>query len=634
MSGKDLPLSLFSDIDTYLFKEGTHLKLYTKMGAHVVSIDGVEGVYFAVWAPNAAEVSVIGDFNNWNPEADHLSNRWDESGIWEGVVFSASCGDFYKYHIRSKKGEIFDKGDPFAFMCEKPPKTASVITSLNYEWEDTEWLEKRKTINWFSFPLSLYEVHLGSWMRKKGEWFSYRDIADPLVAYVKKMGFTAVELMPVMEHPFYGSWGYQVTGFFAPTRRYGAPQDLMFLIDMLHRADIAVFLDWVPSHFPSDAHGLAYFDGTSLYEHSDPRQKIHPEWRSYIFNYGRTEVQEFLINSALFWIDYYHVDGLRLDGVASMLYLDYAKNDGEWIPNQYGGRENMEAVSFLRRLNEAIYLYFPDTLTIAEESTAWPLVTRPPYAGGLGFGMKWNMGWMHDILEYMKKDPFYRQYHQNDLTFSLMYAFSENYILPFSHDEVVYGKRSLLEKMPGNLEEKFSQLRLLLGYMYAHPGKKLIFMGDDFAQRREWSHEESLDWSLLDLPFHKGVQRWVHDINKIYVSEKALHVNDFKQQGFQWIACSDSSASIVGFIRKDEEENMILAIFNFTPVVRYNYRVGVPVAGYWRELLNSDGEMYGGRGEGNFGGKEAIPERWKEHSAFLSLTLPAFGALFFRKEEE
>ncbi|ADE56381.1 1,4-alpha-glucan branching protein GlgB [Aminobacterium colombiense] len=624
--------SLFSDLDTYLFKEGTHLKLYEKMGAHPLCSGETQGVYFALWAPNASQVSVIGDFNLWNPEAAPLSCRPDESGIWEGFVSSAFIGDRYKYRVVSKRGEAFDKGDPFAFAWEELPGTASIIASLHYQWNDHLWAEKRKKTNWFSYPLSIYEVHLGSWMRKEGKFLSYREIAEQLTCYVKKMGFTAVEIMPLMEHPFYGSWGYQITGFFAPTSRYGSPQDLMFLIDTLHQADIAVFLDWVPSHFPSDEHGLAYLDGTALFEHADPRQKIHPEWRSYIFNYGRTEVREFLINSALFWLDYYHVDGLRFDGVASMLYLDYARKEGEWVPNRYGGRENIEAVSFLRRLNEAAHLCFPHIVTIAEESSAWPLVTRPSYVGGLGFGMKWNMGWMHDILKYMELDPLYRQYHHNDLTFSLMYAFSENYVLPFSHDEVVYGKRSLLEKMPGTLWQKFAQLRLLLGFMYAHPGKKLLFMGSDIAQRAEWNHEESLHWNLLKDPFHSGMQLWVRDINRVYFEEKALHEKDFSSEGFQWIDCSDSKASVLGFIRRDGEEGKVLAIFNFTPVVRHNYLVGVPEAGYWRELLNSDGEIYGGMGEGNMGGKEAMEEPLQRQPCCLSLTLPSFGALFFRKE--
>lgn len=632
---KQEKFSLFSEFDVYLFKEGTHYALYEKMGAHSLSVEGVEGTYFALWAPSARHVSVIGDFNEWNPSLHFLNQRADGSGIWEGFIPRTQLGDRYKFHVETFFGEFFDKGDPFAFLWEEPPKTASVITTLDYLWGDNEWLDKRKNIDWAQYPLTFYEVHLGSWMRSSDErWLNYKEIASHLVAYVKEMGFSAVEIMPVMEHPFYGSWGYQVTGFFAPTRRYGIPQDFMFLIDALHQAGIAVFLDWVPSHFPSDSHGLASFDGTALYEHLDMKQRIHPEWKSYLFNYGRTEVAEILINSALFWLDYYHADGLRVDGVASMLYLDYGRKDGEWVPNKYGGRENLQAVSFLQKLNQAIFYRFPSVQTIAEESTAWPLVTKPPYDGGLGFSLKWNMGWMHDILDYMSLDPFYRQFHQNDLTFSFMYAFSENFVLPFSHDEVVYGKRSLLWKMPGDLNQKFAQLRLLFGYMYAHPGKKLIFMGGEFGQCREWDHQRAVDWWLLGEKVHKNLQRWVQDLNRFYTEEQALHGWDFIRGGFEWIGCSDNSVSVLGFLRRVKGIPPILALFNFTPVPRFQYDVGVSEGGYWLELLNSDGEVYGGDGMGNLGGQRALDRPRNSMRYSLSLTLPPFGALFFRKEGE
>jgi 1,4-alpha-glucan branching enzyme len=628
-------ISLITDHDVYLFKEGSHFRLYNKLGSHPMNIDGTQGVYFAVWAPNAERVSVIGNFNDWNPESHILDVRRDGSGIWEGFIPGVEKGNIYKYHIVSRYNNYkVDKSDPFAFYSEIPPKTASVVWDLNYEWKDDEWMKNRHKYNALDAPFSIYEVHLGSWRRipEEGNRFlTYREIAHYLVDYVKEMGFTHVELLPVMEHPFYGSWGYETLGYFAPTSRYGTPQDFMYLIDYLHQNGIGVILDWVPSHFPSDEHGLVYFDGTHLYEHVDPRKGFHPEWNSYIFNYGRNEVREFLISSALFWLDKYHVDGLRVDAVASMLYLDYARKDGEWIPNQYGGRENIEAISFIKRFNEAVYGDYPDAQTMAEESTAWPMVSRPVYIGGLGFGMKWSMGWMHDTLEYFSKDPIYRKYHHNQLTFSIWYAFSENFILPLSHDEVVYGKGSLIRKMPGDEWQRFANLRLLFGYMYGHPGKKLLFMGGEFGQWDEWYHEKSLDWHLLDYLPHQGVQRWVKDLNHFYKTEPALYKLDFSIDGFEWIDFRDWEQSIISFIRKDKNtDDIILVVCNFTPVPRYNYRVGVPRGGFWREALNSDAKIYGGSDYGNLGGVEAtpVPSHGKYYS--LSLTLPPLGVLFFK----
>ncbi len=618
--------TLFSDYDIYLFKEGKHFSLYKKLGSHPLSFEGTEGTYFAVWAPNAKMVSVIGDFNKWDRELHPLK-------VSPGV----SRGDRYKYYLVSNYNNYSsEKGDPYAFFWEIPPKTASIVWDLHYEWRDQEWMSKRGRFNSLDSPISIYEVHLGSWRRVPEEgnrFLSYREIAPYLLEYVKEMGFTHVEFLPVMEHPFYGSWGYQVIGYYAPTSRYGTPQDLMYLIDQLHQNNIGVILDWVPSHFPDDGHGLVYFDGTYLYEHQDPKKGYHPDWRSYIFNHGRNEVRAFLISSALFWLDLCHADGLRVDAVASMLYLDYGRGQGDWIPNRYGGKENLEAIDFIKTFNEAVYISFPDVQTIAEESTSWPMVSRPTYLGGLGFGLKWNMGWMHDTLYYFSKDPIYRKYHQNQLTFSIWYAFYENFVLSLSHDEVVYGKRSLLEKMPGDDWQKFANLRLLFGYMYAHPGKKLIFMGGEFGQRDEWYHEKSLDWHLIQFPPHKGVQRWVKDLNYFYRTEPALHEIDFAVEGFEWVDFHDWEKSIISFLRKGKNpEDILLVICNFTPIPRYNYRIGVPRGGYWKEMLNSDSSIYGGSGHGNFGGLEAthIPAHGKCHS--LSLTLPPLGILFFKSE--
>jgi 1,4-alpha-glucan branching enzyme len=617
--------------DAYLFHEGTHTRLYEKLGAHPVR----GATEFAVWAPNAASVAVVGDFNGWDPRADPM--RGSDAGVWSARVAPAAHGSLYKYHVVSKHGDHkVDKSDPYAFRSEIAPSTASVVWDLSYEWGDAHWMAERGRRNALGAPHSVYEVHLGSWRRDLADpsrLLSYREIAPMLAAYAREMGFTHVELMPVMEHPFYGSWGYQCTGYFAPSSRYGTPQDFMHLVDVLHQNGIGVILDWVPSHFPWDAHGLGFFDGTHLYEHADPRQGHHPEWASAIFNYGRNEVRSFLASSAHFWLERYHADGLRVDAVASMLYLDYAREHGEWIPNRYGGRENLGAIDFMRLLNESVYRDFPDVQTIAEESTAWPQVSRPVYLGGLGFGMKWNMGWMHDTLGYFKRDPVYRKHHYDELTFSLWYAFNENFVLPLSHDEVVHGKGSLIGRMPGDEWQQFGNLRLLFGYMWAHPGKKLLFMGGEFGQRREWTHEGSLEWHVLQYPTHEGVRRWIADLNRAYVEYPALHQKDFTQDGFRWVQRSDWEQSVVAFLRQGEEgEAPILVVCNFTPVPRYNYRIGVPRGGYWRELLNSDAAQYGGSGIGNYGGTEATPMPYESLSHSLSLTLPPLGALYFKAE--
>jgi 1,4-alpha-glucan branching enzyme len=630
-------VSLLTDHDIYLFKEGNHFRLYEKLGSHIMTSGGVEGTLFAVWAPNAARVSVIGDFNGWDKNAHALHVRHDGSGIWEGFIPGIGHGTLYKYHVRSRfHHHAGEKGDPFAFSWETPPRTASLVWDMSYDWNDAGWMKDRHAHNALSAPFSVYEMHPGSWRRvpeENNRSLTYREMADYLPEYLKDTGFTHGEFMPVMEHPFYGSWGYQVTGFFAPTSRYGTPQDFMYLIDRLHQEGIGVILDWVPSHFPSDAHGLVYFDGTHLYEHEDPKKGFHPEWTSHIFNYGRYEVRNFLISSALFWLDKYHADGLRIDAVASMLYLDYARKDGEWIPNMYGGRENLEAIDFLRSLNREVYRAFPDVQTIAEESTAWPMVSRPAHVGGLGFGMKWNMGWMHDTLKFFSVDPVFRKYHQNEITFSIWYAFFENFMLPLSHDEVVYGKGALAGRMPGNGKQKLANLRLLLGFQYLHPGKKLLFMGGEFGQWREWNHEGSLDWHLLRYQEHHGVWQWVRDLNLLYRNEPALHEIDFEHAGFAWLDFSDQEQSVISFLRRGRKTaDLFLAIFNFTPVPRFNYRVGVPEGGWWREVLNSDAAEYGGDGYGNSGGAEAaaVPIHGRTHS--LSLTLPPLGLLVFKKQ--
>jgi 1,4-alpha-glucan branching enzyme len=626
------PSAALSDHDVYLFREGTHTRLYDKLGAHLGDDDGQPGAAFAVWAPNAEGVSVIGDFNGWERARHPLAARGDGSGIWEGFIGGIGAGARYKYHIASRFGGYrVDKGDPFAFAWEAPPQTASRIWALDYDWSDDDWMAARRAHNALSAPLSIYELHAGSWRRRDGSVFlTYRELAAELPPYVADLGFTHVEFLPLTEHPFYGSWGYQTTGYFAPTARYGTPQDFMFLVDCLHRHGVGVILDWVPSHFPGDEHGLAYFDGTHLYEHADPRQGYHPEWSSYIFNYGRNEVRSVLASSACFWLDKYHVDGLRVDAVASMLYLDYGRRGGDWVPNRYGGRENLDAIDFLRHLNETTYRDFPDTQTIAEESTAWPMVSRPAYVGGLGFGLKWNMGWMHDTLAYMARDPIHRSHHQTEITFSIWYAFSENFVLPLSHDEVVYGKRSLLDKMPGDDWQRFANLRLLLGYMWTHPGKKLLFMGGEFAQGREWNHDQSLDWHLLDYPPHRQVQQWVRDLNRLYRDEPALHAADCSAEGFEWIDTGDAAQSVLSFLRRGGSGATIVVACNFTPLPRYNYRVGVPGGGFWRELLNSDATGYGGSGQGNLGGLDAapIPAAGRHHS--LNATLPPLSIVVFK----
>ncbi|MGH6611876.1 MAG: 1,4-alpha-glucan branching protein GlgB [Burkholderiaceae bacterium] len=628
---RSLSRSDFGALDAYFFGEGTHTRLFETFGAHV---DEQAQCVFRVWAPNAVAVSVIGDFNDWNPQAP-LSARWDGSGVWEGTVANVPLGSRYKYRIVAASGEQLDKADPFATFAEVAPATASVVTTLDYAWNDEAWMRQRAARNALDAPMSIYEVHLGSWRRPwNGTMAHYRDIAEPLARYVSELGFTHVELLPITEHPFYGSGGYQTTGYFAPTSRYGSPQDFMFLVDTLHQHGIGVILDWVPSHFPDDPHGLARFDGTHLYEHADPRQGFHPEWNSLIFNYGRNEVRSFLLSSATFWLTRYHIDALRVDAVASMLYLDYARRPGEWVPNEKGGRENLQAVQFLRALNTATYRNAAGTQTIAEESTAWPSVSRPVEHGGLGFGLKWNMGWMHDTLEYMRLDAIYRRHHQDRLTFSLVYAFSENFVLPLSHDEVVYGKGSLLQKMPGDKWQKFAGLRALFGYQWAHPGKKLIFMGSEFAQRAEWAHEAELDWLCLGDEMHAGVQRWVSDLNRLLRAEPALHERDFDQEGFAWIDASNADASVLAFERRARSTSapIVAVACNFTPVPRSDYRLGVSRAGRWREALNSDAAMYGGSNVGNLGGVSSEPVAAHERAQSIVITLPPLATIFFVHE--
>jgi 1,4-alpha-glucan branching enzyme len=625
-----------TDDDIHFFNEGTHFRLYEKLGAHLTFEDGAQGTRFAVWAPNARQVHVIGDFNGWNRSSHPMGQR-GMSGIWEAFIPGVSRGTVYKYHIESHNhGYTVDKADPFAAMAEVPSRTGSVVWDREYDWQDAEWMRDRRDRNSLDAPISIYELHAGSWMRVPDENnrpLTYLEMAEKLPEYAKRMGFTHVELLPIMEHPFYGSWGYQTTGYFAPTSRYGTPQDFMRLVDSLHQAGIGVILDWVPSHFPSDEHGLAYFDGTHLFEHADMRQGFHPDWNSYIFNYGRNEVRSFLISSALHWLDKYHADGLRVDAVASMLYLDYSRKEGEWIPNRFGGRENIEAIEFLRRFNEEVYKNFPDVQTYAEESTAWPMVSRPTHLGGLGFGMKWDMGWMHDTLVYISRDPVYRKHHHHNLTFRMVYAFTENFMLPLSHDEVVHGKASLLGKMPGDQWQKFAGLRELLGYMYAQPGKKLLFMGDEFGQWNEWNHDASLDWHLIQYPLHQGMQHFVEEINRIYHNEPALHELDSDWQGFEWIDANDSEGSIISFLRKAKSnDDLILVVCNFTPVVRRNYRVGVPRVGFWRELMNSDAKQYGGSNQGNLGGVESFPVPCHGQPDSINISLPPLAVVYLKHE--
>jgi len=625
-----------SEYDIYLFKEGNHFRCFEKLGAHLTNMQQQNGTFFAVWAPNAGKVSVLGDFNDWDPDAHKLTARSDGSGIWERFIPGVGKGSLYKYHIVSgNRSYKHDKGDPFAFFWETAPKTASVVWDLDYNWGDGDWMKQRHRHNNLNSPMSIYEVHLGSWRRmpeEENRFLTYRELAHSLADYVLEMGFTHVELMPVMEHPFYGSWGYQTLGYFAPTSRYGEPQDFMYLVDYLHQHGIGVILDWVPSHFPTDGYGLVYFDGTHLFEHADPQKGFHPDWNSSIFNYGRNEVKNFLFSSAVFWLEKYHIEGLRVDAVASMLYLDYSRKEGEWIPNEYGGRENIEAINFLKTLNENIYQIFPDVQMIAEESTAWPMVSRPLYLGGLGFGMKWNMGWMHDTLEYFSKETIFRKYHHEMLTFSLLYAFNENFVLSLSHDEVVHGKGSLIRKMPGDDWQKFANLRLLFGYMYTHPGKKLLFMGGEFGQWSEWYHEASLDWHLLEYPYHRGLQQWLRDLNFIYKSEPSLYESDHEPEGFHWIDFKDWEGSIISFARKGKNSpETVIVVCNFTPVPRFNYHIGVPQGGLWQEILNSDAKIYGGSGQGNMGSVEAavVPYHGQRYS--LSLVLPPLSLVAFRQ---
>lgn len=628
--------SLFTDFDIDLFKAGKHFRLYEKLGAHLTTHNGQKGVLFAVWAPNAEAVQVIGDFNEWNGEEYSLFPRWDSSGIWEGFIPDVEKGTIYKYKIYSNSnGQVLEKADPFAQYAEVPPKTASVVWELGYQWSDGEWMKTREQKNGLNQPISVYEVHLGSWRRKWNEAYRsyhYTELADELVSYVKEAGFTHVEFMPVMEHPFFGSWGYQITGYFAPSARFGTPQEFMYLVNAFHQAGIGVYLDWVPSHFPGDAHGLYQFDGTALYEHADPRQGYHPDWSSYIFNYGRNEIKSFLISNALFWLDKYHVDGLRVDAVASMLYLDYSRKEGEWVPNKFGGRENLDAIDFMRLLNENVYANYPDVQTIAEESTAFPMVTKPTYIAGLGFGMKWMMGWMNDTLEYFKKDAFYRQWHQNNITFSTTYAFTENFMLPLSHDEVVHGKGSLYNRMPGDDWQKRANLRLLYAYMFTHPGTKLLFMGSEFGQVEEWKHDHTLQWNLLDRKENKGLFTCIQALNGLYKNQPALYEHSFEAHGFEWIDYNDAANSVISYIRKGENPaDDVIVVCNFTPIPRENYCIGVHYAGVWKEILNTDAEQFGGSGVLN-----AQPIVTKEVSMHyrdnsITLTLPPLGVIVLKR---
>ncbi len=621
------PTGLLTDDDVWLFNEGAHTRLYERLGAQL----GAGGAQVGLWAPNAAAVSVVGDFNGWLPGAEPLEPRGD-SGLWQGWVAGLERGGRYKFHIDSnRRGYAVDKADPFAFYAEVPPRTASVAWDLDHDWQDAAWMASRGARNALDAPMTIYELHVGSWRAAEGEHRSlgYRELAEPLARYVRETGYTHVELLPVMEHPFYGSWGYQTTGYFAPTSRFGTPQDFMHLVDVLHQHDIGVILDWVPSHFPTDQHGLGFFDGTHLYEHADPRKGFHPDWKSLIFNYDRFEVRSFLLSSAHLWLDRYHADGLRVDAVASMLYLDYSRGAGEWEPNEHGGNENLGALRFLKKLNETVYAAFPDVQTFAEESTAWPMVSRPTDMGGLGFGLKWDMGWMHDTLEYFERDPVYRRYAQGELTFRTVYAFTENFTLPLSHDEVVHGKGSLLAKMPGDRWQQLANLRCLLGYQYGQPGKKLLFMGDDMAVEMEWDHDSFLPWWLLDRPDHEGIRRWVETLNGLVRREPALHQLDFEPAGFEWVDASDAAASVLSFLRRPREGRDVLVVANLTPVPRRGYSVGVPHGGRWEELANSDAELYGGSGWGNFGGVDAEPVAMHGRPCSLPLVLPPLSVMFW-----
>lgn len=626
--------SLFTDFDVNLFKSGKHYRLYEKFGSHLITVNGVEGTYFAVWAPSAKSVSVVGDFNYW-VDGDHKLNvRWDQSGIWEGFIPHVGKGNLYKYKIHSHHNQVVtEKADPYARRCEHPPSTASIVWDDTYQWQDQNWMQNRKDHNAINAPFSVYEVHLGSWKKQLEEnrFLSYKELADDLVAYVKDMNFTHVELMPIMEYPYDPSWGYQITGYFAPTSRFGYPEEFKFLVDKLHQNNIGIILDWVPSHFPEDAHGLGFFDGSALYEHPDKRKGYHPDWKSLIFNYGRNEVKSFLISNAIFWLDQFHADGLRVDAVASMLFLDYSRNDGEWEPNMFGGRENLEAISFMREMNEAVYESFPDVQTIAEESTSFPMVSKPTFLGGLGFGMKWMMGWMHDTLQYFAKEPIYRKHHQNDLTFSMTYAFTENFMLPLSHDEVVYGKQSILGRMPGDEWQRFANLRLLYAYMFSHPGTNLLFQGAEFGQSEEWNFQHSLDWHLLQYAPHKGVQALIKDLNTFYRNEPALFEKQFLPEGFEWIDYNDAENSVLVYIRKgnDTKDHLVIAC-NMTPVPRENYKMGVPREGQLKEVFNSDLKLY--FGSGNYKNKtqqtNAIPWQYRDQS--ITVNIPPLAMVAFK----
>jgi 1,4-alpha-glucan branching enzyme len=631
---------VLTDFDLHLVGEGTHFRLYEKLGAHLIEHDGTQGVFFAVWAPNAERVSVIGNFNQWDGRRLPMRPR-GVSGLWEIFVPGLQQGDKYKFEIKTRyQGYVATKSDPFALFSEMRPNTASVVWDLDrYQWHDQEWMAARKQRQRLDAPMAIYEVHLGSWKRKPDpigmRWLSYRELADELVPYMQEMGYTHIELMPITEHPYDGSWGYQTIGYFAPTARFGSPDDFRYFVDKAHQAGLGIILDWVPAHFPKDGHGLSFFDGTHLYEHADPRKGEHQDWGTLIYNYERNEVRAFLLSSALFWLDKYHIDGLRLDAVASMLYLDYSRQPDEWIPNEFGGRENLGAVTFLKRFNEVVHLEYPDTLTFAEESTAWSQVSRPTYLGGLGFDLKWNMGWMHDMLDYMEKDPVHRRYHHYNLTFALLYAFTENFVLPFSHDEVVHGKGAMLSKMPGDYWQKFANLRALYGYMYAHPGKKLLFMGSEIGQWSEWNDEWELDWKLLDYDSHRNLQEYAKALNKLYVEQAALHQVDFSWEGFQWIDLHDVDNSIVSFVRRARDPNdFVVVVANFTPVPRQGYRVGVPAPGFYRELLNSDSTYFGGSNMGNAGGLPSEPTPWQGQPHSIVLTVPPLAVVFFKSQKE
>jgi len=628
--------TVLTDYDLHLSGEGTDLLKYEKLGAHLREVEHVQGVHFGVWAPNASSASVIGDFNSWDGSAHQMRSR-GESGIWEIFIPELKQGTLYKFRILSRVGQhVAEKADPYGFAAEMRPKSASVVWDIyRYEWNDSAWLTARASRDWLHSPLTIYEVHAGSWKRKDDQgyrWLTYRELADELIPYAKNMGFTHIEFMPIMEHPLDASWGYQTLGYFAVTSRFGTPDDFKYFVDRAHQEGLGVLLDWTPAHFPRDGHGLAFFDGTHLYEHEDPRLGAHPDWGTLVFNYGRNEVRNFLMANALFWIEQYHVDGLRVDAVASMLYLDYSRRPGEWIPNVYGGRENLEAIAFMKRLNEVLHERNPGALMIAEESTSWPAVSRPTYVGGLGFDLKWNMGWMNDTLRYFELDPIHRQFHHSDLTFSMLYAFHENFVLPFSHDEVVHGKRALLEKMPGDDWQKFANLRVLFAYMYAHPGKKLLFMGSELAQRSEFWHEAQVEWALQDSPPHHGIQRLVAYLNQLHAQEPALHQIDFEWSGFEWVEVNDAAASVLSFLRRAKDlDDFIVAIANFTPVVR-EYRVGVPRAGYYREILNTDSNFYGGTDIGNSGGVMAEPVPWNDRPYSIKLKLPPLAVLYFKPQ--